>query len=208
MIDKDEVSVEKQTIDEILEKLEQKERKIIFNAIYLDQLTDVYNRKYFERVIVEAINNAEKTGNDVTLLFIDGNDFKKYQDHHPDGHLAGDFALYQIAQFLKLNVNPEKDAVCRYGGDEFAVICPDTNLEHGTKIASMLVAYMRNFAPINISIGVANYRGNADSVEELVLKASLNMKHAKKLVKESGIKDNGVTYNGKSFSPTPEKPAA
>jgi diguanylate cyclase (GGDEF)-like protein len=184
-------------LEQILAKLTPEEKTYLKKVCERDELTKVYNRFFFNRKIEEEVHRAEFSGKDVTLLIVDINDFKKYQDSHPNKHLEGDRVLKQIAQFLDENTK-DFDTVCRYGGDEFAVICPETDLEKGKEIAERLRKYIEMFSPpITVSIGIANYKGNAQNVVELLYKADQALYKANKLGKNrcEVFTDDEATYS-------------
>lgn len=165
-------------LDKILDKLTEQEQEHIKKLINIDALTEVYNRRYFNERVEKEVHRAEHSENDVSLLLVDIDDFKKYQDNHIEGHKAGDKLLYQLAQHLKEHTK-DYDSVCRYGGEEFSIICPATNIKQGKEIGKRLREYIDIFMPITVSIGVSNYKGNADNVMDLVYKADRGLYQAK-----------------------------
>ena len=84
-----------------------------------DGLTELYNHRYFQEKMSEKIKLAEKTGSQFSLIMIDIDFFKKFNDKY--GHQAGDAVLKHVANTLKNNVRSE-DYVCRYGGEEMTII--------------------------------------------------------------------------------------
>jgi len=73
----------------------------------------------------------------LSLLLLDIDNFKSYQDRHKEGHIAGDRLLKHIASLL-LNRLRDYDTIYRYGGEEIAIICPDSTLQEGITIAERL----------------------------------------------------------------------
>lgn len=92
------------------------------HAAFIDPLTGAYNRRFFDRFLPSAIEQARAARTHVTLLVFDIDEFKKYNDQH--GHGAGDEILTEVVRLLRSVIRPT-DRVCRIGGDEFAVIFSD-----------------------------------------------------------------------------------
>src|SRR5437016_5093421 len=91
-----------------------------------DGLTGLYNRRYLEDVFSRELHRAERSGKPVAVVMIDIDHFKRFNDKH--GHDAGDFVLSAVARAISNNIRPS-DIACRYGGEELAVVLPETNLE-------------------------------------------------------------------------------
>ena len=138
----------------------------------LDELTRVHNYRYFQDSVAAEARRAERFGLVVTLLMVDADDFKAYNDAH--GHLAGNRALRRLASVLRRSVR-QVDLVARYGGEEFAILLPST-----PKLAALDVAEKVRRAvekadvgadagkPITVSIGVASLPGDGATAHELV----------------------------------------
>nr|WP_243131272.1 diguanylate cyclase [Desulfitobacterium sp. LBE] len=156
---------------------------------YIDELTQIANRRKFNETVTIEWNRARRNGNSLSVLMIDVDCFKKYNDFY--GHLEGDKCLYKIAQTLKSNVKRSSDLVARWGGEEFACVLTDTD-----RIGAMLVGerLRRAVVKLNIpseisdvdrvvtaSIGVATALPSVDnSLEELLHKADMALYKAKK----------------------------
>lgn len=102
----------------------------------LDGLTGIPNRRAFDLRLADAWSQASREGTALSLIMIDIDYFKRYNDHF--GHLAGDQCLSLVATALADSVNRPYDMAARYGGEEFACILPDTNLQGALKVTSML----------------------------------------------------------------------
>jgi diguanylate cyclase (GGDEF)-like protein/PAS domain S-box-containing protein len=91
-----------------------------------DGLTGLYNRRYFEDVFYRELHRAERNGKPVSVVMIDIDHFKRFNDKH--GHDAGDFVLSAVARAISNSIRPS-DIACRYGGEELAIVLPETTLE-------------------------------------------------------------------------------
>jgi diguanylate cyclase (GGDEF)-like protein len=103
----------------------------------IDPLTTVYNRRYFDGQLKKLLNSLSRSGGELSLLLIDVDHFKKYNDYY--GHDAGDSCLKMIAAILAQCVKREDDFVARYGGEEFAVVLPHTDQAGAKSIAENLL---------------------------------------------------------------------
>ncbi|HEY5609897.1 MAG TPA: sensor domain-containing diguanylate cyclase [Thermoanaerobaculia bacterium] len=99
-----------------------------------DDLTGLYNDRWFHVRLAEALAEADATGKDCVLLFMDLDNFKAINDRH--GHLAGSQVLREVGFLLKRVVEKEHSTVSRYGGDEFVMVLPNTSLQEGIQIAA------------------------------------------------------------------------
>lgn len=97
-----------------------------------DDLTGLFNDRWFHVRLTEALANARKSGREGVLLFMDLDKFKFVNDCH--GHLAGSQVLREVGFLLKRIVQKEGSTVARYGGDEFVAILPETSLEDGVRV--------------------------------------------------------------------------
>ncbi len=126
-----------------------------------DGLTGLYNRRYMNQEIKREFRRAVRNGRDLALLMIDIDHFKTLNDSY--GHLLGDQILIELSQVLRLSLRRAGDAVYRFGGEEFAVILPDTSMEGARDMANKLASNIRSHKfdtdhgemQITVSIGVA-----------------------------------------------------
>jgi PleD family two-component response regulator len=95
-----------------------------------DGLTGLYNHRHFYERLEREVARARRYGTPVSMLMIDMDDFKAFNDRH--GHLAGDVVLREFAQMLSSELRQRLDVAARYGGEEFAVILPNTPMLSGT----------------------------------------------------------------------------
>lgn len=114
-----------------------------------DWLTGLHNRRYFEETLKEHIEAARRYDRELSLVLFDIDDFKQINDRN--GHAAGDDALKNVADVLKKTARAA-DIICRVGGDEFAVILPETEHSNAWKFVERVRA--RQLYP-TISAGVA-----------------------------------------------------
>ena len=128
-----------------------------------DGLTKLYNSRYFYKQLDSEVNRAKRYNHPLTLLFMDIDYFKRYNDTY--GHLEGDKVLVSIGKIIKSCLR-KMDTAYRYGGEEFTVILPETNRGEVMTVAKRIKDAMENekFSPqseksisITISIGATEY---------------------------------------------------
>jgi diguanylate cyclase (GGDEF)-like protein len=146
-----------------------------------DSLTGLYNRRFLEARLKEEKGRADRHKRPMTLLMADIDHFKKFNDSH--GHAKGDELLTQIAKVFRKGVR-EIDVVCRYGGEEFLVLLPETDGAEGEIVAERLreavaTGNLGSSGPVTISIGVATYPKDANSPELVILEADTALYKAK-----------------------------
>ncbi|MBU2885272.1 diguanylate cyclase [Gilvimarinus agarilyticus] len=100
---------------------------------YIDGLTGLYNRRYFDEQMQRHWEQAQRNMSDISVLMIDVDYFKRFNDSM--GHLAGDDCLKSIAHSLDEAIQRPLDIACRYGGEEFAIILPDSDLTGASEVA-------------------------------------------------------------------------
>ena len=119
----------------------------------LDGLTGIANRRRFDEALDVEWRRALRSGAPLSLLMIDIDAFKPYNDAH--GHQAGDDCLCRVGAILSESLHRAGDLVARYGGEEFVVLLPETDREHAARIAEMLRERVAAGAPVTISVGVS-----------------------------------------------------
>lgn len=144
-------------------------------ASITDSLTDLYNRRFFQDRMSEEIERSQRHGLPVSLIMLDIDNFKQYNDTY--GHLAGDEALRLTAATLKHSVR-NIDRVARYGGEEFAVILPMTEIAAARDIAERIRSgvagryfpddALRATVRLTASLGIASFPEHADNLLDLV----------------------------------------
>ncbi|MEE3717237.1 AAA-like domain-containing protein [Tumidithrix elongata RA019] len=109
-----------------------------------DALTQIANRRHFDRYLVMNLLQAVRTKTPIGLILIDIDDFKAYNDTY--GHPAGDDCLFRVASAIHNCLKRPGDLAARYGGEEFAVILPQTDTDGAVKIAEVIRQAIRNLA--------------------------------------------------------------
>ncbi|WP_404400455.1 sensor domain-containing diguanylate cyclase [Idiomarina seosinensis] len=145
---------------------------------YEDALTKLYNRRYFTRQLEKEYRRALRNQGQLSLVMIDIDHFKKVNDTH--GHFVGDQILQGLATRLKSRSRRPADVVCRYGGEEFAVILPDCSARQAKAFAEKLVNDVRastfntDTGPqkITISVGIAVLDEQTGQSTETLFKAA------------------------------------
>ncbi|HVJ06386.1 MAG TPA: diguanylate cyclase [Candidatus Saccharimonadales bacterium] len=149
---------------------------------YRDGLTGVFNRRYFETRLIEEVTRAARYGGGVSVLMIDLDHFKRINDEF--GHLLGDDVLRTISEIFIRQLR-KIDIVCRYGGEEFAVVLPATQGVSAVTVADKLRRAVANAKlpgvpyPVTISIGVAEFPGNGIDRDDIVGAADASLYEAK-----------------------------
>ncbi|MFH1354989.1 MAG: diguanylate cyclase [Candidatus Omnitrophota bacterium] len=133
-----------------------------------DGLTGLYNRRYFSESISQEFARLKRFMSNMTVLMIDIDNFKNYND--TQGHPAGDELLRKLAKLLKTSMR-EMDVICRYGGEEFIVMLPQTDKKNAYVVAERLCKQASIYLPTTLSIGVATYPEDAKDVDSLIEKA-------------------------------------
>jgi diguanylate cyclase (GGDEF)-like protein/PAS domain S-box-containing protein len=163
------------------------EKKKITDALFdlatKDALTNIYNRRYFEELANLKISEIKRYDKDLSLLLFDLDFFKKVNDNY--GHNAGDYVLQKVTKITKSNLR-SSDILGRYGGEEFIILLPETNVEESYNIAERIresiykspIEYKNEVIKTTISLGISEYKKN-DTFENLVEKADINLYLAK-----------------------------
>lgn len=160
----------------------ERSNKILRDLSIRDGLTGLYNHRYFQESLGRAAQRFSRYGQTFSVMMIDVNDFKKYND--TCGHLAGDNVLTGLAGILKETAR-ETDIIARYGGDEFVMLLPETTSEQAAMIAARLTRTIARASleqsgpteasPVSVSIGVANCPCHGTSVDSLLHEADASM---------------------------------
>ncbi|MFH1868345.1 MAG: diguanylate cyclase [Candidatus Omnitrophota bacterium] len=161
---------------------------------HTDSLTRLWNHGYFQNSLTDTIGRAKATKEIVTLAMIDFDNFKIYNDTL--GHQKGDVALREIASVFRKNIR-NQDLVCRYGGEEFAIIMPNIDKHHAYNIIERLrdaveKTFKREekegaFPSLTISSGIASFPHDARNKESLIKKADDALYKAKEIGKNKTV---------------------
>lgn len=202
---KDEISQLKLKFNTMAAALEENQRSLR-ELSARDQLTGLYNHREFYRLLGEELARSLRYGHQISLLMLDIDYFKRVNDTF--GHLAGDQVLRSLPELIRgqLRIN---DIPCRYGGEEFGVILPETAGEQAADVAERIRSVVAA-APIalpdggslrvTVSLGIATFPQNAENEESLVSAADLALYQAKRTGRNricvAGIGENASQQNG------------
>lgn len=147
-----------------------------------DAVTGLRNHRYFQVRLRDELKRSERNGVSTALVLLDLDDFKRVNDRY--GHAIGDQVLRQVGQVLEQNARAS-DVVCRYGGEELAVILPETGAGDAKMVAERFRKAVEQLGepasnPVTISVGVANYPDHAGHSDELIAAADAAMYRAKR----------------------------
>lgn len=164
--------------------IEQAYHEELFKLAKLDGLTNVFNRRHFTTSLENEIDRARRYGRELSLLMIDIDHFKNVNDTL--GHRAGDYVLKHLAKMFT-NRSRRVDYVCRYGGEEFAIILPEVDImgayTFAVKLKNAVATHVFSFEEhqmyITISIGVSDVMECDQSAEELIETADRRLYLAK-----------------------------
>ena len=144
-----------------------------------DNLTSVYNQRYFKQKLESYVRNPGKEGR-FALLLVDVDDFKSYNDNY--GHLEGDRILKKVANSMSLQLR-KTDSLSRYGGEEFVAILPDADLKGARIVAEKIrtaVHESLNIAKVTVSVGISVFPKNGRKEEAILKAADMAMYEAKR----------------------------
>jgi diguanylate cyclase (GGDEF)-like protein len=150
--------------------LESQYHETIYRMTIMDGLTGVHNKRYFAEQLDREISRAMRHARPLTMVMCDIDHFKVVNDGY--GHLAGDHVLKEVAQLAKSRLRPD-DVIARYGGEELALILPETDLAGGVQIADELrkiiatasFSFEEEDIDVTVSCGVAQLQGDWKSYD-------------------------------------------
>ena len=158
--------------------------KVLHQLSITDGLTGLYNRKHIMDLLQREIVRSQRYNQSLAILILDIDFFKKINDTY--GHQAGDAVMCQVAETLRSAVR-ECDYVGRYGGEEFLVILPNSDIQRGTesaerirqKVCGLRIIKDSHKISVNISIGVSGYPEDGEDDEAIIRMADDALYHAK-----------------------------
>lgn len=174
-------------LERVNARLEQANAKLLELAV-IDELSALYNRRNFDDILLKTFKIYQRQRDrglpaDFCLLILDIDDFKMINDTF--GHLDGDTAIKYIANLLTAHARAS-DTVFRYGGDEYALIMPDTNHAGGVELAERLRTIIEhnplhlgdNLVNMTVSVGISTY-GSHTEPKQMILEADNNLYECK-----------------------------
>ena len=165
-------------LENILDKLDPDERSFVTELIERDPLTGIYNRRKFDRDLQLLVAMAKRTAKGSSLIFIDIDNFKKYNDTH--GHQEGDRTLREVTQSLEGSLRDyDRIHTYRYGGEEFVVIIPETTTSEAYAIAERIRRNVKRATGVTASLGISHYTEISDSPDSLLEDADRALFQAK-----------------------------
>jgi len=153
-------------------------REVTYLSI-TDSLTGIFNHRHFTTVLDHEIERAKRYESPLSILLIDIDDFKSYNDQF--GHLEGDILLITLGQTINKNIR-KVDVACRYGGDEFVVILPEASAEQAKIVCEKIRQQVKELTlkrKVTVSIGSATYRPSMNRYD-LVQRADAMLYESKK----------------------------
>jgi diguanylate cyclase (GGDEF)-like protein len=151
-----------------------------------DYLTNISNRRFYERRLSENIATAKRNETYLALLMIDIDDFKAYNDEY--GHDIGDIAICNVAESIANSLQRDTDLVSRFGGEEFVVLLPATDTETALAIAEKIRMNIKglsikhdgsNTSVVTVSIGIEALKGNELNNKKLLKNSDIALYVAK-----------------------------
>ncbi|MCX8059849.1 MAG: GGDEF domain-containing protein [Aquificaceae bacterium] len=167
----------------------------VLRSSIVDPLSDLYNRRFGESFLEKSFKLWERYRQPFVLMFIDLDNFKEINDTY--GHLMGDRVIQKLASYLKITLR-SSDTACRYGGDEFLVILPNTSLEAGKVVASRVHSCsdcLQFPFFLSVSIGLAQPMESDRCYTQVLERADRAMYQAKK----AGGGKTGIAISREEF---------
>ena len=176
-----------------------------------DPLTGLYNRRYYEETINQELMRSNRHKQEMSLLMLDLDHFKRFNDNY--GHDAGDYVLKTIGSLLLSTMRGE-DTICRLGGEELAIILPNTSAEAATKVANSLCQSVSDLhlaikdlslGKLSVSIGISTYPANGLQADDLTKLADIALYEAKGRGRDQSCHYDDLTQNAESIIENTDK---
>ena len=140
----------------------------------LDELSGLYNRRYYDQKIVAEFRRSRRNLTPLSLILVDIDHFKSVNDNF--GHLTGDKCIVEVASMIKSLLRRSSDVGCRYGGEEFCLILPETDAQGALTLAQEICQSARqqkiysneNIVTLSVSCGVTTYQQEKDITPEII----------------------------------------
>lgn len=151
-----------------------------------DELTQLYNHRAFEQHLAHEMERTRRTGSALALIMLDLDHFKKVNDEH--GHPVGNEVLVEWSKRIKATVR-KLDVACRYGGEEFVIICPTTGMRQVRTIAERLrqvcesESFQTQAGPLAVTCSIGAdvlFSGDSDSRTDLIARVDEQLYRAKR----------------------------
>ena len=159
----------------------------------MDSLTELLNRRSFDRVLVKEIERCKRYNHPLSVLMIDIDYFKQINDKY--GHPAGDNVLKRTADILSSNIRLP-DSVYRYGGDEFVILMPDTSIEEAEIVRNRIIKdreilnEQEDIIPVSYSIGM--HSAGPDGVDDILSNSDIDLYRQKDVRKDGNFENMNV----------------
>lgn len=159
----------------------------LYELSITDGMTRLFIHRYFQIRLDEELKRCNRYGPVMSLIMTDIDHFKKFNDTY--GHQVGDMVLIKVADIIRETIRNEVDIPCRYGGEEFAIIAPQTGFEDAKKMAERIRTAVESaklqgpggkLLQITISLGISTCPLNSKDKKDLILKADSALYYSKK----------------------------
>jgi two-component system cell cycle response regulator len=177
--------------DFLIEKIKEakEEEKKLHKLIYIDELTNVFNRRGLKEILAEKIAETKRSKKKkLSIIISDLDNFKYYNDKY--GHEAGDNLLKTYSKIIKNNIR-EYDIVARYGGDEFVIVLPETSFPEAKIVAERIRKKLieeseKKGKRISASFGITEYPNITKNPENIIRDADKALYEAKNIKNKPG----------------------